>query len=233
MNSRQSAIAQSLVRAQDFALTRKPDFTSDPPNKVGIKFTSACSRLDSAITDLGGKQAIQSGGGFGESTAEQRELRADLMDELRDIVRTADAISEEQNNPAMMDRFRMPSGTSDTDIKSTALGMVQAIRDLSLNDEFEGHAHGVDTAADLEEMVEEFEKSEGAQGTALGHQAGATATIPSTLRRGRSAVKTLDALFHRFYAERPEVLTAWRTASRPERTARRKSKSTPPTTPNP
>jgi hypothetical protein len=233
MNSRQSALAQALVRAQDYALTRKSDFTLDPPTKVGAKFASALTRLGSAISDLGGKQAIQSGGGFGESTATQRELRAELVEELRDVVRTADAISEEQDNPALMDRFRMPSGSGDIELKSVALGMAQAIRDLSLNDEFEAHAHGADTAAELEEMVAEFASSEGAQGTALGTQAGATATIPSILARGRAGVKTLNALFHRVYADRPDVLTAWRTTSRPERAARTKPKVSTPATPNP
>ena len=64
------------------------------------------------------------------------------MEELRDIVRTAEAVSEETGNEAMMDRFRMPGGRGDEELKARARGMAAAIRDLSLNDEFEGHGHG-------------------------------------------------------------------------------------------
>lgn len=233
MNTRQNAIAQSFVRADEFADGRKAaDFTHAPPTKVDEKFDSATVRLKKAIADLGGKQAIQSGGGFGESTQSLRDLRVDLLDELRDVVRTADAIAEETEHDAMMDRFRMPEGSGDEALKARALGMATAIRELSLNDEFEAHGHGEDTAADLEEMVEEFRQAEGDQGTALGEQAGATASIPATLRKGKSAIKTLNAIFHRVYAERVDALTAWRTACHIERAERRKKKpGTPPPTP--
>ena len=231
MNTRQNAIAQSFVRADEFVDQRKPqDFTHTPPTKVDEKVSSAQQRLKGAITSLGGKQAIQSGGGFGESTQSQRTLRADVIEELRDIVRTAEAISEETGNEAMMDRFRMPGGRGDEELKARARGMAAAIRDLSLNDEFEGHGHGEDTAADLEESISEFEASEGEQGAALGQQAGATATIPETLRAGKSAIKTLNAIFHRVYREKLDLLTAWRTASHIERPEKRtkKNEATPP-----
>jgi hypothetical protein len=232
MNTRQNAIAQSFVRADEFVDSRKgADFTHAPLTKVDEKVTSAQQRLKSAILELGGKQAIQSGGGFGHTTQSQRTLRADLIEELRDIVRTAEAISEETGDEAMMDRFRMPGGRGDEELKARARGMAAAIRDLSLNDEFEAHGHSSDTAADLQEMIAEFEESEGEQGTALGQQAGATATIPDILRSGKSAIKTLNAIFHRTYAEKLDLLTAWRTASHIERPEKRKRKEDSPPPP--
>ena len=230
MNTRQNAIAQSFVRSDEFVASRNADFTHDPLTKVDQKVAAAQQRLKAAVADLGGKQAIQSGGSFGESTQSQRTLRADLIEELRDIVRTAEAISEETGNEAMMDRFRMPGGRGDEELKARARGMAAAIRDLSLNDEFEAHGFSADTAADLEESIAEFEASEGEQGAALGQQAGATASIPESLRAGKSAIKTLNAIFHRVYAEKLDLLTAWRTASHIERPERRKKKdeATPP-----
>jgi hypothetical protein len=233
MNTRQNAIAQSLVRADEFAEGRQADFTHTPPTKVDAKFATARERLSQAVTSLGGKQAIQSGGGFGESTESLRDQRAGLLDELRDIVRTADAIAEETGSDSMMDRFRMPQGTGDEALKARARGMAAAIRDLSLNDEFEAHGHEADTAADLEAMVAAFEQAEGEQGEALGEQAGATATIPDALRAGKAAVKTLNAIFHRRYAEQRDVLTAWRTASHIERPEKRKKKDAAPPPPAP
>lgn len=95
----------------------------NPPTKAVAKYVYALLRLEGSIKYLVSKKAIQSGGGFWESTAMQLKLHDEPVQELRDIERTADAISEEQDNPALMDRFRMPSGSGDTELKSLALGM--------------------------------------------------------------------------------------------------------------
>jgi hypothetical protein len=228
MNKRQRPEAQALVRASDFISTRLPDFTHQPLTKVDLKFASARDRLTAAITDLGGKQAIQAGGAFAEETERQAILRDELEEELRDINLTAAAIAEETGNPAMMERFRMPHGQSDANLAASTRAIAAAIRELSLNDEFEAHGHPADTAADLEEMAAEFISSEGDQGTALGHRAGATAAIPVALRSGKAAVKTLNAIFRRVYKGNVEVLTAWRTASHVQRVARTASEATVP-----
>lgn len=220
MKRRQQHEAQALLRANEYAATRQPDFAHQPPTKVDAKFTQTCQRLGTVITDLGGKQAIQAGGAYGEETEHQRVLRQDLEEELRDVNATAAAISEETANPAMMDRFRMPYGSSDRNLAASARAMAAAIRDLALNDEFEAHGHPADTAADLEQMADAFDTTEGEQGAALGERAGATAAIPGALRAGKSAVKTLDAIFRRVYKGNPGVLAAWKTACHVQRVPR-------------
>lgn len=231
MNKRQHPVAQALVHVSDFATTRLPDFTHQPPTKVDAKFTSARGRLTAAIELLGGKQAIQAGGSYHEETENQSILRDELEEELRDINSTASSIAEETENPALMARFRMPHGQSDEDLAASARAIAAAIRELELNDEFEAHGHPQNTAADLEELVAEFASSEGGQGTALGNRAGATAAIPGALRAGKSAMKTLNAIFRRVYKGNIEVLTAWKTASHVQRVPRTPKVQTPPATP--
>jgi hypothetical protein len=231
MNKRQRPVAESLVRASDFAATRLSDFTHQPPTKVDLKFISARDRVAAAIALLGGKLAIQAGGAYHEETDNQGILRDELEEELRDINSTAASIAEETANPAMMARFRMPHGQSDSDLAVSARAFAVAIRELELNDEFEAHGHPQDTATDLEEMIEEFSGSEGGQGTALGNRAGATAAIPGALRAGKSAVKTLNAIFRRVYKGNLEVLTAWKTASHVQRVPRAAKPVTLPTGP--
>lgn len=231
MTHRQQLVAQALLRSNEYAATRLTDFTHAPATKVDLKFASARDRLSAVITTLGGKQAIQAGGAYNEETANQEVLRNELEEELRDINTTAGSISEETANPALMDRFRVPHGVSDSDLAASARAMAAAIRELGLNDEFESHGHPADTAADLKQMADDFEHTEGVQGSALGDQAGATAAIPGTLRSGKAAVKTLNAIFRRIYKGNIEVLTAWKTASHIQRTPRA---STPaPVTPTP
>ena len=220
MTHRQQIVAQALLRSNEYATTRLTDFTHAPATKVDLKFASARDRLSAVITTLGGKQAIQAGGAYNEETANQEVLRNELEEELRDINTTAGSISEETANPALMDRFRVPHGVSDSDLAASARAMATAIRELGLNDEFESHGHPADTATDLEQMADDFERKEGEQGSALGDQAGATAAIPGTLRSGKAAVKTLNAIFRRVYKGNIEVLTAWKTASHIQRTPR-------------
>jgi hypothetical protein len=193
----------------------------------------ARDRLTRAITDLGGKQAIQAGGTFGEETTRQAVLRGELEEELRDVNTTAAAIAEETANPALMDRFRLPYGASDRDLVASTRAMAAAIRELDLNDEFEAHGHSPDTAADLDQLATDFELKEGEQGVALGDRAGATAAIPTTLRAGRSAVKTLNAIFRRIYKGNHEVLAAWKSASHVQREARPAAPAVTPPPPAP
>lgn len=220
MNRRQQNKAQAFLRSSEFADTRLADFTHQPPTKVDLKFASACSRLNASITTLGGKQAIQAGGSYGEETENQRALREELEDELEDINASADSIASETGNPALMERFRMPDGNGDTRLIAKARAFAIAIRELSLNDEFEGHGHGADAATDLEELAKSLEDSEGVQGTTLGKRTGATATIPETLRTGTAAIKTLNAIFRRVYKKNAEVLAAWETARHVQRAPR-------------
>ena len=220
MNRRQQNKAQAFLRSDEFAGTRLADFTHQPPEKVDLKFASARARLAAAITTLGGKQAIQAGGTFGEETEKQRALREELEDELEDINASADSIASETGNPSLMERFRMPDGNGDSRLIAKARAFATAIRELSLNDEFEAHGHTADTAADLEEMAAALEGSEGEQGAALGKRAGATASIPETLRTGTAAIKTLNAIFRRVYKKNAEVLAAWETARHIQRAPR-------------
>ena len=219
MNHRQQSEAQSLLRSSEFATTRLADFTHQPATSVDLKCASARTRLTAAITDLGGKQAIQAGGAFGQQTEDQGILRDELEEELRDINLTAASIAEETANPALMERFRMPHGQSDNDLAASTRAIAAAIRELALNDEFEAHGHPPDTA------------SEGEQGAALGNRAGATAAIPVALRSGKGAIKTLNAIFRRVYKGNIEVLTAWRTASHVQRDARSTAPVIPPAVP--
>lgn len=217
MNKRQTAQANAILGAKEFSATLLDDFTHTPPTKVDVKFASARALLTTSVADLGGKQSIQSGGAYGEESARQKDLREALDDLIGDINETASAIADETADPALMSRFRMPVGNGDTGLAATGLGMVKAIREFALNDEFESHGYSADTATELEDLVLELKNSEGDQGSTLGTQTGATAAIPGVLRSGKTGIKILSSIFNRVYKGNIEVLTAWETASHVER----------------
>ena len=221
-----------LLRADEWAEGRAADFTHNPSTPVDLKYAATMTRLDTAISDLGGASAIQQGGDFGEETEQQRMLRSDLEDTLRDVNRTAAAIAEETANPSIMDRFRMPSGSGDMMLRTKLTAFADAIVELNLAAAFAEHGLTV-TEADLRQMAQDFNESEGEQGEALGGRAGATASIPVILRGGRSAVKTLNAIFHNTYKNDAAKLGAWKTVSRVQRDNSNGGGETPPPNPTP
>ena len=80
----------------------------------------ASARLVQSITDLGGKQSIQSGGAYGEESDRQKDLRGQVEDFLGDINETAAAIAADTEDPALMNRFRMPGDGGDTGLARPA-----------------------------------------------------------------------------------------------------------------
>ena len=144
---------------------------------------------------------------------------------MRNYNRTAAAIAEDTKNPALMDRFRMPQGNGDEELKAKARGFARALRDLSLNEAFAGlghigedeEGHALTPDAILEQMAADFQTGAGEQGNALSDQAGATHAIPVHLRRGKGAVKIFDAIYNNVYKGNAEMLGAWKTASHVER----------------
>lgn len=227
MNRRQQNEAQMLLHVEEFATKRLPDFTHEPPTKVDLKFASARTRIVDAITALGGKQAIQAGGDLAEETEKQRVARENLIEELQDVNAAMQAIAEETENSSLMERFRMPHSYGDSTLAAKARAFAAAIRELSLNDELEGHGHGPDTATDLDDLAGKLEGAEGEQAVALGGQVGATAAIPQALRKGKAAVKTLHAIIRRVYKNNAEVLAAWEVARHVQRSPRRETETPP------
>jgi hypothetical protein len=224
MNDGQVKVAQMGVNAQAFATSKVSLFNHSPAMAVDTKFADTRTKLDSAITALGGRQAIQQGGGFGEGTGAKSTSWHDLEELLRDANRTAGAIAEEHSKPAIMDRFRMPHGSGDEGLKTKARAMAQGILDLGLDAEFAAHGMGPVASTTLLTAAHEFEGSQGEQGTALASQAGATAAIPGFLKQIKGAVKTFDSIFHNMFKGDPETLGAWKTASHVEKVAVKKKK---------
>jgi hypothetical protein len=228
MDAGQTKVAQMAVSAAAFAEgVVAAHFTHTPMTPVDNKHAAALTKLNQAITDLGGKAAIQEGGGFEEKTEEKKTSRHEMEEWARRTNLTAASISEEQEKPEIMDSFRMPHGSGDELLKSRVKGMAKAIGDLGLDSEFA--AHGLPAhAATLTAAAGNFQTAAGGQATALGDQAGATAAIRPILKRVKSAVKTLHAIYHNVFSGDAEMLGKWRTQSHVEKVPAKKKPATPP-----
>jgi hypothetical protein len=215
MTKRQRQEMNRFVRAKKWADGRATDFsTAKPP--VLAKYTATGVKLADAVAGLGAKAALQASGSYGEETESQSVLRADVEETLRDYNRSAASISEEKKDPSIMDRFRMPTGGSDEELRTKLNAFADAIEDLGLVAKFEEIGHD-DPAAELRQTAKDFRGSEGEQGDALANQVGATKSIPALIREGRAAVKTFNAMFSLFYKGNVGMLAAWKSASHLER----------------
>jgi hypothetical protein len=222
------------VKAQAFAQSLVNDhFTHTPATKVDAKHAETLTKLGSAITGLGGKEAIQQGGDFSLATDTKRTTRHQIEALIRSANRTASSIAEENGTPEIMNKFRIPHGGGDEELKARANSMADAIEELGLEDEFEGHGLA-DFATTLQNAAQNFVVDSGTQGVAQSKQSGATQAIPGYIKSIKSAVKTLDALYHNVFDGDAETLGAWKSASHVEKTSvknPRKPKDEPPTAP--
>jgi hypothetical protein len=200
-----------------FAEERAADFTHTPPQPVDAKHAATITKLRRRSRISAGSRRSKRGNEFGEATEEQQGDRGEVEAMLRKINTTMAAVAEDKAQPGLMARFRMPHGNGDTELAAKLKGFADAIDELALLDELEGHNLLVTTNA-LRQMATDLKEGAGSQGLARAKQAGATAAIPDALKMAHGCKKTFDALYQNTYDGNTQMLAAWRSASHVERT---------------
>lgn len=229
MNDGETAVANMFIAMDEFTDERiAEDFSNLPPKPVDLKIKAASLKLKAAITDLGGKAAIQAGNEFEQETEQKTVLVEELEDEMRLYNKTAASIAAETKNPGLMDRFRLPHGSSVTQVKAKGTSFATAIRDLGLNAEFEAHGYSADAAADMDALVAGVQAGQAVQAGALSKRVGAGKAVPEIITDGKGAVKTIDAICSKKYKGDAEMLGRLKTATHVRKTGARKNGGTPP-----
>ena len=139
--------------------------------------------------------------------------RQELLDLLRSTNRTAQAVSLDQKDPGLMDRFRMPVSNNDAQFAATGKAFANAIVELNLAAAFTAHGYEGDIVADLRAEAQDVLDAEADQGGAAQTQGAATAALPGLLRQGSNLVKCLDAIIQNRYRNDAATLGAWKIAS--------------------
>jgi hypothetical protein len=212
MNNRQRAEVQRLIRVKGFCASEQGRFNNTPAKAGDAKFTELRASLVALRPQITRKQAVQAGGGFHQATAEQAVERLGLLELLRSVNRTVAAIAETRGEPGLMDRFRLPHGNNDTELATTGDAFATAITELNLAPAITDLGYEGDIVADLTVEAEEFRISEEEQGNALGDRVGATGSLPGLLKKGRTLVKSLDALIKNRFPKDAALLAKWTTA---------------------
>ncbi|HEY1771345.1 MAG TPA: hypothetical protein VGG02_13925 [Chthoniobacterales bacterium] len=214
--------AQAGLRALAFAQSKVAgSFTHTPPSKVDQKHATTITKLNQAIEDLGGKELIQESGGVDLAVETKKTSREELEALAKQANTTAGSIATEQGRPEIMTEFRMPHALGDEKVKARINAMAQAIEDLNLEEDFE--EHGLDDFPDtLRNAAIGFVSDEGSKGTALSTRVGAGLAIPGLTRTIKSAIATLNAMYHNVFPGDAETLGAWKSASHIEKVPVRK-----------
>ncbi len=231
MNDRQRLQLNRLINVKQFCEDRAADFTNTPPRPGDAKFAEARTQLAAVITAVTSQQAAQASGNYGQKTMDQAVERQELVELLRTVNRTAQAIALDRAEPGLMDRFRMPGTSNDTMLVAAGRAFANAITELGLAADFTAHGYEGDLVADLNAEATDVEEAEAAQGGALQGQGGATAALPGLLRQGGDVVRCLDAVIKNRYRNDAATLGAWKIASHLQSSGGAAEEPPPPVTP--
>jgi hypothetical protein len=226
MEDRHHRNREMFLRLKDFAASH----TDIPATTV---WPQLVSDLNSVLADQDSHVSSEEVGKGTKlsGTAGRRAARDDLREDIVAIVRTARVIGEDQ--PGFDDKFRMPRGDNDQDMRDLALGIAAIVADPAVKAEFISHAMPSDFVEDLNADIAALQEAIGDQSEGRAGVKSAGVSIDETDARGLKTARAMDVVVKNFYRNNAAVLAEWETARHVERAPRRKaSKAEPPSTPN-
>jgi hypothetical protein len=196
----------SFQRVQEF-LSQHP--LVDAPATLGAQATE----LSDVIARLSSQSVDQEAGSrFVRVHAEsQRKLRATLYtDHMQPIARVAREIF----GVSGMDKaFRLPKNVKVNQTLLAAAGAM-ALAAEKTQDVFVKHGLPQDFIEQLKAAASALDAARNAKTESIRRSVTATAAVKDQLKRGRKAVRLLDAILSPRLAKDPELLAAWRSAKR-------------------
>jgi hypothetical protein len=231
MNAREQARFDMIKRVGTFGTNNAGDFPAPVPPAISLAL-GLFDKLNAADTGLIARiaknaESQQTGTGTARGGATSKEVLQDaLFLELKGINRTAAAIAEAQNNPGIMDSFRMPYSVGDAVLVAKARAIADAAEGRAAD--FEALGHEPTFVDDLRSHIDAFEGADTTKETGLQTQAGATEGFTPLLKEAMTTVRQLDAIIHNRYKTDAEKMGEWHTASHVERQKKTKKPATPP-----
>lgn len=159
------------------------------------------------------------------STTGKGVLRDAVETKLRRIARTARGIAADI--PGFAALFRLPDSDNDALLIATARDFIAKYNQHEADFTESGLPAALITR--LGEDITEFEDTTGDQAGSLEERVAANASINASADRAMKAFRRVDPIIRNIYAEQPDKLAAWRTASRIESAPSVKTNN-PPTT---
>lgn len=215
MNDNENRRYQMFLRVQDFGEAHNADFVI---NSLGKQLFITLAGI---VTELAGHSASQVSGVSlaRQGTTTRGQARAEVIEDLRAISRTAAVMSDDV--PGLADKFRLPRGKIN-DQNLLALARAFAADAAPFAAQFIAHELRADFLEDLAADIAAFEEAISRQASGVGDHVAANAAIDDGMDRGIETVRKLDAIMKNKYANNPAVLAEWLSASHTERAPRHK-----------
>jgi hypothetical protein len=224
MNVNELKNYERLTRVRDFGAAHASAF---PATTLGGQLFA---ELNAAVAELTAQAATQVVG-FNtsrEGTTSKASARAALRERLAVINRTARALAVDQ--PAIAEKFRMPSGSGNQVLLNAARAFVTNATPLAA--EFIKHELPANFLAELEADITDLEQAISAKHHNTEAHVSATAAIDTALESGLNALRKLDAIVRNKFHNDTAILAAWESASHAPHHVR-KAAPPPPPTPDP
>jgi hypothetical protein len=217
----------ALKRTKVFGGENVTDWTPVPPAPASTAQANTIKlygQLDDVLTQLttqgADKEAAASE--FHSGTGTKSLLRTGLLAELKGLNKTAGTIAETTKNPALMDKFRMPHGVSDTVLASKARAF--ATNAEAMEADFEGLGHAPGFADALRQQVTTFEGAKDDQTGGELNQVKGNAKISALIAQRVLILKKLQRLMINLYKGNAEMMGEWQTASHVEHLSHKSKK---------
>jgi hypothetical protein len=219
MNANELNNYERLTRVRDFGAAHATDF---PASSLGGQLFAEVNAVVTELTALAANQ-VAGLNASREGTTGKASARAALRERLAVINRTARAMAVDQ--PALIEKFRMPVGSGDQSLLNAARAFVSSATPLEA--EFVRHELPATFLADLEADIADLEEAISGKHHETEAHVSATAAIDAALERGLNALRKLDALVrNKFYSD-PAILAAWESASHPQHHSRKAPSTSP------
>jgi hypothetical protein len=199
----------------DFSDQYVADF---PPTSLGGQKFAQLKVHRAEIKRLGAEQSEGSGGAKSSSKAKRvaRKAMTSLMQSYSDTARVM-----EPAHPGISAIFRVPRNVSDEVLINAARAFVTAA--TPLKNEFIQHEMPATFIEDLADAIEKFEEATGSKNLNTSKRVSATAALSSELEQAMQLKRELDPIVRNKYRNNPAKLAAWESASRVERSPKRKA----------
>jgi len=224
MNDKQRRKHRMLVRADGFNDQIINDFGAD---SVGRQFFAS---LKTTIADAEAHAAAEFSGRSSarHGTGTRADAREALIENLEAISRTARMMADDV--PGVLNKFPMPPRDNDSALINA--GRAALADAFAFKAQFIARELPADFLEDLNADIEALETAISNQASGVGDHVAAGAALDDALDRGVEIVRNEDVIIKNKYADRPEVLAEWASASHIERAPRRRKPAPSPPPPS-
>jgi hypothetical protein len=227
MNGNEIRNYEMFLRVQEFGAAQ------DAKLATNAYARELFARLSQTIAQIETHSAVQSSNvrTLKESGATKEAARTKLRARLEAVGRTAKPL--EATMPGVAGKFRVPARLKDQELLSLARAVSNDAAPLKA--EFVKRGLPATFIEDLAGAVEELEQAVGQKIQNREARVSSTATVKGLVGEGASVVRELDPIMLNVFAADAAALAAWESASRVERTTRRRkpvaASPTPPAPP--